>query len=247
VPCPGAPGGSATVSSVANRAVIFDYFGTLTTSTPAGVWEQLTERSAAPLGIPPDQWRRVLRDSLPERATGKLGGLQETIRVLAARCGAHPSPAALAAAVAARRDGQWPLIAALRPDAEPTLRVLHAHAIPVGVLSECTVELADAWPSLPIAGLVTARVLSCEEGRRKPDLELYRTAARRVGAVPRDCLYVGDGGDRELPGAVAAGMTAYLLRDAGWHDGKARERQQEWPGPVLSALAEVLPVLGLAK
>jgi putative hydrolase of the HAD superfamily len=230
---------------VANRAVIFDYFGTLTTSTPAGVWEQLTERSAAPLGIAPAQWRRALHDSLAERATGKLGGLDETIRELARRCGADPAPDALAAAVAARRAGQWSLIASLRPDAEPTLRVLHAHAIPVGVLSECTVELADAWPSVPIAGLVTARVLSCEEGRSKPDPELYRTTARRVGVAPRDCLYIGDGGDGELPGAVAAGMTAYLLRDAGWQDGKARDREKEWPGPALSALAEVLPVLGL--
>lgn len=230
---------------MANRAVIFDYFGTLTTSTPAGVWAELTERSAAPLGIPAVRWRQALRDSLGERATGSLGGLPETVRVLARRCGADPAPDALAASVAARRAGQWKLIASLRPDAGPTLRVLHARGIPVGVLSECTVELADAWPSLPIAGLVTARVLSCEEGRRKPDLELFRIAARRLGVPPGECLYIGDGGDGELPGASAAGMTAYLLRDADRQDATARGRAEDWRGPAVSSLAEVLALLGL--
>jgi putative hydrolase of the HAD superfamily len=230
---------------VATRAVIFDYFGTLTTSTPAAVWDELAARSAAPLGIPAARWRQALRDSWAERVTGRLGGLPETLAVLARRCGADPAPAALAEAVASRRAGQRDLIRSLRPEAEPTLRLLHARAIPVGVLSESTVELAEAWPSLPIAGLVTARVLSCEEGRRKPDLELFRTAARRLGVPPRECLYVGDGGDDELPGASAAGMSAYLLRAADREDGKAVDREKDWPGPVLSSLAEVLPLLGL--
>jgi putative hydrolase of the HAD superfamily len=164
-------------------------------------------RSAAPLGIPAARWRQALRDSLAERATGALGGLPETLLEQARLCGADPASDALAA-VAACRAGQWDLVAGLRPEAEPTLRVLHDRAIPVGVLSECTVELADAWPSLPIVGLVATRILSCEEGRRKPDLELFRTITRRLGVPPRECLYVGDGGDGELPGASAAGMTA---------------------------------------
>jgi putative hydrolase of the HAD superfamily len=230
---------------MALRAVIFDFFGTLTASTPAAVWDEHAARSAAPLGIPPPRWRQALDDSWDERATGRLGGLAETFEVLARRCGADPAPGALAAACAARRASQRDLIHNLRPDTERTLRSLAAHVIPAGVLSDCTVELAEAWPSLPIASLVTARVLSCEEGRRKPDPGLFRAAAGRLGADPADCLYVGDGGGNELPGAAAVGMTAYLLRDAGWDDAKARRRERDWPGPSLSRLPEVLPLLGL--
>jgi putative hydrolase of the HAD superfamily len=227
------------------RAVIFDFFGTLTTSTPASVWEEHAARSAAPLGIPSLRWRQALDDSWGERATGALGGLAETFQVLARRCGADPGPDALAAACAARVASQQDLICNLRPDAESTIRRLAARAVPVGVLSDCSVELAEAWPSLPIAGLVAARVLSCEEGRRKPDPELFRATAGRLGVPPEDCLYVGDGGGNELSGASAVGMTAYLLRDADWDDNKAHDREQDWPGPSLSSLGEALPLLGL--
>lgn len=230
---------------MAIRAVVFDYFGTLTTRTPAAVWDEHAARSAAPLGIPAARWRQALDESWAERATGRLGGLPETFAALARRCGADPAPDALAAACAARRACERDLIHNLRPDTERTLRILHANAIPVGVLSECSVELAEAWPSLPIAGLVTARVLSFEEGRLKPDPELFRTATRRLGVRPQECLYTGDGGDGELPGASAAGMTAYLLRDGDRDDGKARDRERRWPGPVLPGLTGVLSLLGL--
>jgi putative hydrolase of the HAD superfamily len=132
-----------------------------------------------------------------------------------------------------------------RSDAERTMAAVRAHGIRVGVLSDCTIELSEAWPDLPIAGLVDARVLSCEEGRRKPDPELFRLIASRLGVAPGQCLYVGDGGGHELTGASKAGMTAYMLRAADWADNHAHNREDTWPGPYLGALAEVLPLLGV--
>lgn len=228
------------------RAVVFDFFGTLTLSTPVAAWDEHAARSARPLGIPGDRWRRALDESWGERATGALGALPETFRVLAARCGVDPGPDALAAAVAARRSCQRLLIRNLRPDAERVLLALRARAVPVGVLSDCSVELAEEWAELPIAVLVSTRVLSCEEGRRKPDPELFRTVARRLGVRPQECLYIGDGGGNELSGASAAGMTAYLLRDRDWDDNQVHDREESWPGPTLSSLLEVLPLLQLA-
>ena len=225
-------------------AVVFDFFGTLTPGTPDAVWDRHAALSAAPLGIPAASWRRALDDSWAERVTGRLGGLTETFRALAIRCGAEPALEALAAACAARRECQRELFR-LRPDAEPVVAALLAHRIPVGVLSDCTVELAEDWPSLPIAGLAVARVLSCEEGRRKPDPELFRLIARRLEVAPDQCLYIGDGGGHELTGAAACGMTPYLLRAGDWHDSHAHDREDSWPGPFLTSLTEVPPLLGL--
>jgi putative hydrolase of the HAD superfamily len=220
-------------------AVIFDFFGTLTPSTPARVWDEHAARSAAPLGIPAGTWRAILDSSFPERAMGSLGDLTQTFRVLARRCGVDPAEEALAAACAARVASQQELFV-LRDDAVSTLTGLRARGVRVGVLSDCTIELAQAWPDLALAGLVDARVLSCEEGRRKPDPELFRLIALRLGAGPRDCLYIGDGGGGELTGASGSGMRAFMLRAADWADNDAHAREDDWTGPSLAALADVL-------
>ncbi len=219
-------------------AVIFDFFGTLTPSTPAHVWDDHAARSAAPLGIPARTWRTALDTSFPERATGSLGDLTATFRTLARRCGVEPSAEALAAACTARLTAQRELFV-LREDAVPALTALRARGLRVGVLSDCTAELAETWPQLPVAELVDARVLSCEEGRRKPDPELFRLIAHRLDATPQECLYVGDGGGHELTGASRCGMRAFMLRATDWTDNDAHTREDDWAGPSVSALTEV--------
>ncbi|MEW1780056.1 HAD family hydrolase [Streptomyces sp. NPDC086777] len=223
-------------------AVIFDFFGTLTPSTPAHVWDDHAARSAAPLGIPTRTWRTALDTSFPERATGALGDLAATFRTLALRSGAEPDDEALEAACSARLAAQRELFG-LRDDAVPTLTALRARGLRVGVLSDCTAELAQTWAQLPLAELVDARVLSCEEGRRKPDPELFRLIARHLDAVPQDCLYVGDGGGHELTGASGCGMRAFMLRATDWTGNDAHAREDDWPGPYLSTLTDVLTLV----
>jgi len=225
-------------------AVIFDFFGTLTPSTPTNVWDEHAARSAAPLGILPAAWRATLDASFPERATGRLGDLPATFRVLARRNGVDPSDEALAAACTARLDAQRELFV-LRDDAARTLTELRARGVQVGVLSDCTAELAESWAHLPLAELVDARVLSCEEGRRKPSPELFHLIARQLGVAPEDCLYIGDGGGDELTGASSCGMQAFMLRAPDWADNDAHRREDDWPGPTLPSLTAVLALLSI--
>lgn len=219
-------------------AVIFDFFGTLTPRTPPEVWDEHAARSAAPLGIPPRTWRTALDDSFPERAVGALGDLRRTLRTLARRCGVEPDEAALTAACEARRAAQRELFVP-REDALATLDGIRDRGLRVGVLSDCTVELAESWSSLPVASRVDAAVLSCLEGRRKPDPELFATAARRLGVRPDRCLYVGDGSGDELRGAAARGMTAVMLCASDPEDGAVRARRAAWTGPFVTALSRL--------
>jgi putative hydrolase of the HAD superfamily len=227
---------------MAITAVIFDFFGTLTPSTPTNVWDDHAARSAAPLGIPARTWRTALDASFPERATGSLGDLAATFRTLAHRTGAEPSEEALVAACTARMAAQRELFV-LRADAVSTLTALRARGLRLGVLSDCTAELAETWSQLPLATLVDARVLSCEEGRRKPDPELFRLIARRLDADPQNCLYIGDGGGDELTGASNCGMQTFMLRAADWADNDAHAREDNWAGPFLPSLTDVLSLL----
>jgi putative hydrolase of the HAD superfamily len=224
-------------------AVIFDFFGTLTPSTPEHVWHAHTARSAAAIGVDVAAWRQTMNDSYAERATGSLGDLRATFSELARRNGIVPDDRALAAACAARAATQRELFV-FRPDALAVLAEVRARGLRVGVLSDCTIELADAWDQLPVADLVDARVLSCEAGRRKPDPQLFAMIASRLGVIPRQCLYIGDGGGRELTGASASGMLAVMLRADDWAVNVAHAREDDWPGPRVSSLSAVLTLLG---
>lgn len=223
-------------------AVIFDFFATLTPGTPESIWEEHTARSAALLGVDVAAWRKSLNDSFGERATGALGDLPATFRELARRNGIAPGERALAAACAARRVAQRELFV-FRDDALDVLAKVRARGLRVGVLSDCTSELSEAWLELPVASLVDARVLSCEVGRRKPDPELFALIVRQLGVAPAQCLYVGDGGGRELTGASACGMRAVMLRADDWWINVAHGREDDWPGPAVPSLSAVLSLL----
>ena len=43
---------------------------------------------------------------------------------------------------------------------------------------------------------------------KKPDACIYEEALRRLGIMPDECIFVGDGGSRELEGAKSAGIKA---------------------------------------
>lgn len=229
------PVDTAARAATAFDAVVFDFFGTLTPATPDETWRDYAARTAAPLGIPASAWFQALGDSTPERFTGALGGAEQTYATLAERCGVRPAPEALAEAVAIRRATQHTLFRT-RPETLPLLAALRGRGLRLAVVSDCTVELAEAWPSLPVAAAVDVAVFSCVVGVRKPDPELFRRAADGLGVAPARCLYVGDGGGRELFGSSALGMTAVHL-DV--DEPGAAGRQRGWDGPRITALPEV--------
>jgi putative hydrolase of the HAD superfamily len=58
--------------------------------------------------------------------------------------------------------------------------------------------------------LFDVTVFSCDAGILKPDPRIYRLATDGLGLPPEQCLYVGDGGHRELRGAREAGLATAL-------------------------------------
>lgn len=217
-------------------AVVFDFFGTLTPVSPDEVWADNARRLAAALGVPADAFRAVLDESFPERITGGLGDVPQTLRVLAGRLGARPSDDQLAEASRLRREIQESMFL-LRPETLPVIRQLRAAGLKIGLVSDCTSELPDAWARLPLASLVDAPVFSCVEGVRKPDLRLFRTVAAGLRAEPAECLYVGDGGGWELTGASDAGMRAVLLAGQDWI--AHRSTEVGWTGARIGSLTDL--------
>jgi len=65
-----------------------------------------------------------------------------------------------------------------------------------------------------------------------------------LGVEPQDCLYIGDGSSRELTGALQVGMHPVIIRVPDEStDTHFVEREENWEGPEISSLQEVLGLL----
>lgn len=228
------------------RAVVFDFFGTLTDPSAEARRRESFAATARALGVRPDAFWVAMSSSFGERIIGVHGDTRATLAAMARRCGVRPDAATLDAAVAAQRSGAA-RIRRPRPGVLTVLDELRARGLKLGLVSDCSSELCEAWPDTPFAARIDAAVFSWQERCRKPDPRLYRTVAARLGVPPQACWYVGDGGSRELQGAAAAGMHPVLVTNAGYPGAAAYRDDPDpfRPGLVVADVAD-LPAVGSA-
>lgn len=96
------------------------------------------------------------------------------------------------------------------PDAVATLRALHEHGVPVGVVSDTGFDLRPVFDALDMSRWIDVVVLSCEHGRCKPEPSVFRSACAQLQVEPAVTLMVGDNPLTD-GGAVAAGLPVLLL------------------------------------
>ena len=223
------------------KAVIFDFFGTLTDpSAEAGRRESFAATAVA-LGIPVDVFGAMMVSTFGDRIVGAFGDTRSTLRALALRCGVSPTAAALDEATAVHLAGSAPLRVP-RPGVLPVLAALRRRGFRLGLISDCSSELVESWPATPFAPLIDVAVFSWREGYRKPDPRLYAAAAGRLGVTPQQCWYVGDGGSREHWGATTAGMRPILVTNANYPTAAAYRDDPDTHVPDL-AVDEVSSIL----
>jgi putative hydrolase of the HAD superfamily len=225
--------------AAAPRAVVFDFFGTLTTAVRRGPRHAVIARL---LGCDPEAFSAELDRTFYLRAAGRYGQPIDALRRVAYAAGGRPGLAELTYAVAARVDAVR-ADTALRPDAVSVLSRLRRRGTPVAVVSDCWYELPAFLPRLEIAPFLAGRVYSVEVGHCKPDPAMYLEACRQLRLDPDRCLYVGDGGSSELSGAREVGMATVRLAAPDLAGHLVFRADSEWSGPVARSLTEVLTML----
>ena len=223
----------------AYSAVVFDFFGTLTRSVRRG--PQHAEIARA-LGCDPDIVSGILNRTFRTRARGVFGSAEATLRWVTEQAGGRPRQAQLQAAMPARIDAMR-ADTHLREDAVSALTALKERGLATALVSDCTHELPAFLPGLPVAGLLDVCVFSVELGVCKPDARIYLAACDQLGVRPEECLYIGDGGSRELTGAEAVGMTAVRLAAPDLGDHLVFEPDTAFAGPTITTLTEVLTLV----
>jgi putative hydrolase of the HAD superfamily len=223
----------------AYRAVVFDFFGTLTHAVQRGPQHADIARN---LGCDPEAVVGVLDRSFRARARGLFGSAEATLRWVSEQAGGRPEQAQLRAAMAARIDALQ-ADTRLRPDAVTALYALKRLGLSTALISDCTHELPAFLPRLPVAPLLDARIFSVEVGLCKPDPRIYIAACRELGVLPEECLYIGDGGSHELTGATEVGMTAVRLAAPDLADHLVFDADLAFAGPSISSLMEILGLI----
>jgi putative hydrolase of the HAD superfamily len=85
---------------------------------------------------------------------------------------------------------------------------LKEKTVKIGLISNCFSEEAKLIHESELYPFFDVVCLSYEEGYMKPELEIFHRCINRLGVKPEECLYVGDGGSRELETAKELGMHA---------------------------------------
>lgn len=111
----------------------------------------------------------------------------------------------------------------LFPEVPEILRELQNRGIVVGVVSNWSEQLPKLLQELGIADQFDFIVASAEIKSEKPERPIFDRALFRAGVAAEETLHVGDHMDRDVRGALRAGMRAALLdrsrSDGGTLDG----------------------------
>lgn len=214
------------------QAVLFDMYETLCSHYRCPLY--FGAQMADDFGIARETFLPLWRNPAWEEArTLGLMTLEELLRIVLPQCGITEPDRLnrlIADACRKRSETKRQCLHRLHPGILPMLWNLKARGIKLGLISNCYEEEAMVIRRWPEGRCFDTMTLSCEEGVRKPDPEIYRRCMERLGVSAQECLFIGDGGSHELEAARSLGMTAL---QAAWYihgvEGHPSCLQKEFP------------------
>ncbi|TWT08827.1 HAD family hydrolase [Reyranella sp. CPCC 100927] len=129
-------------------------------------------------------------------------------------------------------------LAEARPGMIELLAALRASGFSLGIVANQPLTLAAKLERLGMAGLFDSADGSAQLGFHKPDPRLFLTVCARLGAVPADCLMVGDRIDNDIVPARLLGMRTVRFR-AGRHAAQAPRSWTELPDADVATVDEL--------
>lgn len=218
------------------RAVIFDMYETLVTQLQSPLY--YGTQIAQDLGLTPEVFLPDWRKTEEDRATGKRT-FEEVMEMLMHQHGIY-TPENYRWVINRRIGVQTDCFSHLHPQILPLLRELTERGIRIGLITNCFSEEAKLIRESELFSFFDAPCLSWEKGIRKPDPAIYHACLEKLGIPAENCLYVGDGGSRELEIAGALGMQAV---QATWYRREGFEKYQAAIRPEFLQIPEPLQLL----
>lgn len=221
------------------KAVVFELYGTLVPMYPFQenecVWEM-----AYQLGAPQQEFAQGWFDSSNQRELGEFATVKACIEYVCRGVRVVPESSTIMKATKTLLDYTYQT---LTPKAEviEALRLLKSDCIKIGLISNCSMEVPLVWPSTQLASVFDAPIFSCQIGINKPDPRIYKEACKQMKLAPEECLYIGNGSNAGLRGALEVGMSPVLIRAVRDYD--TSRDIIDWKGAVINSLKEVKGLL----
>ena len=185
------------------KAVIFDMFETLVSLFEGRTY--FGEHIAADVGIDPAAFRKEWHSIEDARSIGTYT-IEEGLEVVFKRLGIY-SEDKVELAASKRRDSLTDTFNAIPEATFEMLDELKKRNLRIGLITNTFSDERDFIRASKLFPYFDVALISYEQGVCKPDQEMFRRMTQQLGLKPEECLYVGDGGSREL----------YAARDAGMH------------------------------
>ncbi len=217
------------------KAVIFDMFETLVTHyhTPLYFGAQM----AVDAGIPEEQFLPPWRSTDEDRTLGKMS-VDEVVEMILRGNNCY-SEELFKKIVEKRKATKEDCFRHLHSEIIPMFLGLKEMGISIGLISNCYSEESEVIRKSELVPFFDSVCLSCEQGIKKPDVEIFQRCMEELSVKPEECIYVGDGGSYELETAQSLGMKAiqavwYLQEGSGQPAGRMPKfMQAEKPLDVL--------------
>ncbi len=186
------------------KAVFFDMFNTL---ADPHVYLEHTESDI--LGMSTSEWASYVwrEDIARDRGLGVIKTEDELMDRIWAVLPYRPTDEQREAVKLAHRERQRRCMTEIPEDVLETVKALKGMGFKLGVISNADITDNASWPESPLYPLFDDAIFSCDVGLVKPDKEIYELAFERLGVLPSESVFIGDGGSKEHMGAKALGMT----------------------------------------
>ena len=221
------------------KAVIFDLFETLVTE-----WghEKYTKRMmCTDLGLPYASFSEYWESLHDKQYRGGIS-FEDSIRHVGEICGISVPEERIRYVRTRRTETKAACFAMehLHPGILPMLTTLREKGYRLCILSNCSGEEVETVRESILAPYFDGIVLSHETGLCKPEKEIYQLTAELLSVRAEECVFIGDGGSRELYGAADAGMQAYR---AMWYIRQIPDPVKEMPFGMLETPGDLVEVL----
>lgn len=206
------------------KAVIFDLFETLITEW--GHKKYTKSEMSSDLGVDEEEFNKYWDEKENDRYLGTVDFI-DSLLFVCEKCGKHVENSTLSAMTEKRIKTKAACFHYVHPDVYRLLEHLRAAGLSLAIVSNCSAEEVTALRQSKIYPYFDQILLSYEVKMQKPDTRIYAQAAKLLGVSAYECLFVGDGGSNELPGAKTAGMTALQAK---WYTNQLPHKRDNIPG-----------------